>query len=574
MAVRLDPRKVFPRRFVPPDADLGRWETIEPLGAALLARTPESPDALERWLEDVSELLAAVGEERARRYIAMTSQTDDPEREHAYLTFIREVEPRMKALLQRLDEHYLASPHRRALPERYRLFDRSVQTRVALFREANLPLEVREAELEQQYQKVSGAMTVTYRGAERTLQQMARFLEEPDRATREEAWRLIAGRRLADREVLDDLYDRLLALRREIARNAGVPTYSEYVWRRRERFDYTPEDCFRFHDAVEAHLVPLAARLHRARQQRLGVERLRPWDLEVDPSGAPPLRPFERPEELAARAEEIFARVDPEFAAQFRFLREEGLLDLASRKGKAPGGYQATLTERRWPFIFMNAVGRDTDVLTLLHEGGHAFNALAVREEPLLAYRHPPMEFAEVASMAMELLTADHLDPFYPDPEERRRAYRHRLERVIRLLPWVATIDAFQHWVYTHPGHSREERRAAWVAAYRRFHPAVDWTGLEEPLGALWHAQLHLFLAPFYYIEYGIAQLGALQVWLRARADYRDAVRRYREALALGGAAPLPALFAAAGARFAFDAGTVAPLAEALSAELDALGEP
>jgi oligoendopeptidase F len=571
MRISVDPRKVFPRRFVPPDADMGRWEAIAPLGQALLERQPGSPEALERWLEDQSELAAAIWEERNRRYIAMTSQTDDPERERAFLSFVQEVEPKVKMLGHRLDEAYLRNPHRRALSARYRLLDRRVENRYSLYRDANLPLEVKESELRTQYQKVTGAMTVTYRGQERTLQQMAVFLEDPDRATRREAWELAGDRRLQDKATLEDLFDSLRAVRLQIARNAGFDSYIDYVFRRSERFDYTPADCLRFHDAVEAHFVPLLERLYRERRARLGVETLRPWDLEVDPSGHPALRPFDGAADLVERSEAVFRRVDTEFGGYFRFMREQGLLDLESRKGKAPGGYQSELTERRWPFIFMNAVGLDRDVRTLLHEGGHAFNSIAAREEALLEYRDPPLEFAEVASMGMELLCTPHLDVFYPQEAERRRAYRERLEGIVRIFPWIATIDAFQHWLYSHPAHTPAERREAWVRTFRRFEPFVDWSGYDDALGYMWHRQLHVFLLPFYYIEYGIAQLGALQVWLRARTDYGDAVARYRGALALGGTRPLPELFSAAGARFAFDHATVAPLAQALNEELAAM---
>ncbi len=569
MRISVDPRKEFPRRYVPADAVMGRWEEIEPLGRALLERRPDSPDVLARWLEDVSELAAAIWEERNRRYIAMTSQTDDPAREQAYLTFVQDIEPKVKVLGHRLDEAYLGNPHRHALPDRYRLLDRRIENRYALFRDENVPLEVKENELKTQYQKVLGAQTVVFRGTEYTLQQMARFYEEPDRATRRDAWELTSRRRLQDKDTLEGFFDRLLEVRLQVARNAGFSSYVEFIFRRYERFDYEPADCFRFHEAVEAHFVPLNDHLEQERRSALGAETLRPWDLDVDPLGRPALQPFAGAEQLLDGSEAIFRRVDPELGDQFRFLREQGLLDLESRKGKAPGGYQSDLTERRWPFIFMNAVGLDRDVRTLLHEGGHAFNSIATREEPLLEYRDPPMEFAEVASMGMELLSADHLDSFYSREEDRRRAYRERLEGIVRLFPWIATVDAFQHWLYAHPQHTPAERREAWVRTFTRFSRGVDWSGYDEELAYMWHRQLHIFLHPFYYIEYGLAQLGALQVWLRSRRDYRDAVARYRAALALGGTRSLPDLFATAGARFAFDHETVAPLAEALREELD-----
>ncbi|HXF83330.1 MAG TPA: M3 family oligoendopeptidase, partial [bacterium] len=509
-----------------------------------------------------------------RRYIAMTTQTDDPVREQAYNHFVQEIDPQTKPMWHALDVRYLQSPYRRELPpERYAVMDRIVETNVALFRPENVPLETEEALLAKDYQKITGAMTVTFRGTELTLPQAAKYLEEPDRAVRQEVWELVARRRLQDREAIDDLYDRLIVLRDRIARNAGFATYRDYIFKRRRRFDYTPEDCLQFHEGVEQAVLPLVTRIYEARRQRMGLATLRPWDTLVDPLGRPALRPFTTVDELLAGCEEIFRRVDPALGAQFRFMREERLLDLESRKGKAPGGYQSTLHERRWPFIFMNAVGRDDDVRTLLHEGGHAFHQLASREDPLIFYRTTPYEFAEVASMGMELLAAPHLDVFYREEGAFRRAYRNALEDAVLLLPWIATIDAFQHWVYTHIGHSRDERRRAWVEIYRRFQPALDWSGYADAEGWLWHRQLHLFTSPFYYIEYGIAQTGALQIWLQSRRDYRAAVERYWQALRLGGSRPLPHLFAAAGATFRFDHATLKPLADAVGEELDRLGD-
>jgi oligoendopeptidase F len=571
MAVTMDLALTFPRRFVPAGANMGDWAQIEPLGRALLDAVPASAEDLVRWLEDLSELRGAIDEERTRRYVAMTAQTDDPERERAYLEFVEQVIPHLKPLMHALDGAYLRSPHRRALPTRYAVFDRLAANRVALFRPENVPLETDETKLKQQYQKITGAMTVQFRGREHTLQQMAPYLEEPDRATRQEAWTLVARRRLADRDRLEEIFEQLLALRGQIARNAGCADYREYAFRHLERFDYTPADCVRFHDAVEAAVVPVVRSLRERRRTQLGVETLRPWDLDVDPHGRPPLRPFRTAAELAGGAEEIFRRVDPDLGQQFRFMRDRDLLDLESRKGKAPGGYQSSLHERRVPFIFMNAVGVDGDVRTLLHEGGHAFHMLASRLDPLIDYRESPTEFSEVASMGMELLAAPYLNVFYPDPQHASRAQREALERVVHLFPWVATIDAFQHWLYTHPGHTREERRAAWVEMFRRFAPDVDYRGYEDVLGAAWHRQLHLFIVPFYYIEYGIAEMGALQVWRRSRTDYPAAVRQYREALALGGTRPLPELFAAAGAELELGLRTMEPLMREVEAALGAV---
>ncbi|MDX2037340.1 MAG: M3 family oligoendopeptidase [Isosphaeraceae bacterium] len=561
----------FPRRWIPADTRLESWDEIEPWYRKLVEREIASTADLEAWLDDVGELNGIVGQEGVRRYIAMTCRTDDPEREAAHLEFVREIEPKLKPIQDAIRTKYLDSPHRAGLDaERYRVFDRSQENRRALFREANIPRETELAELEQKYQKIIGAMTVTFQGKERTPAQMAPYLEETDRALREEAWTLVAARRLVDKDALDDLFNRMVELRVEIAREAGFDDYVAYAYRARERFYFSEKEAVRFHEAVESVVLPLVRRLQEERRLALGVERLRPWDLSVDPLGRPPLRPFDDVERLAEGCEKIFREVDPELGAQFAYLRANGLLDLANRKGKAPGGYQTTLEDDRLPFIFMNAVGLDGDLRTLLHEGGHAFHTLASRGEPLAAYRESPIEFCEVASMTMELLGTRDLSHFYDDADAKR-SYQQLLEGIVLILPWIATVDAFQHWIYHHPNHTRDDRARAWTDLLDRFGNNVDWSGHEEARAHGWHRQLHIFLYPFYYIEYGIAQLGALQIWQRGLTDRPAAVRDYRRALAIGGARPLPELFEAAGAKFDFSASAIEPLMRAVGDELESL---
>ncbi|MCL4787111.1 MAG: M3 family oligoendopeptidase [Verrucomicrobia bacterium] len=552
-----------PRRFVPAQINLGEWTQIEPLFDLLEARAPQCAGVpeLERWLLDWSELNAALDEEASRRYIAMTCHTDDAEAENAYLHFVEHIEPQAKPRQFRLEKIFMSHPLRAQLPvPRYEVFVRDTRNHVELFREENVPLETEEAKLTQQYQKLSGSLTVQFRGEEKTLVQMGKFLEEPDRALRQETWELVAERRLREREKFEEQFEQLLKLRERIANHAGFADYRAYAFRRMGRFDYTPQDCARFHDAVEQEVMPAVRELQAERRRQLGLEKLRPWDLQVDLFNRPPLRPFERVEELVARSQRIFDRLDGELAGGFRQMQVLRLLDLDNRKGKAPGGYQSTLVESRLPFIFMNAVGLQRDVETILHEAGHAFHALAAREEDLLPYRSsPPIEFCEVASMSMELLGNEFLEEFYTQPDADR-ARRSHLEGIVSILAWIATVDAFQHWIYTHPGHTGAERSAAWVALMDRFGGDVDWSGYEEARAHLWHRQLHIFIHPFYYIEYGIAQLGALQVWANSKRNPSKALADYKKALALGGSRPLPELFTVAGCRFEFDAKTIKPL--------------
>jgi len=562
-----------PRRFVPSSADLGSWPEIAPLFDALAARSAQCATTadLERWLVDWSELSAVLDEESTRRYITMTCHTDDAEAEAAYLHFVEQLDPQAKPRQFDLARRFVAHPLRPHLPaERYRVFDRDTRIQVEIFRPENVALETEDAKLSQQYQKLTGSLTVQFRDQERTLIQMGLYLEEPDRALRQEAWELVANRRLREAPAFEDIFGRVVQLRGQMARQAGFVDYRDYMFRKMGRHDYSPADCETFHAAVEAEVMPALRALQAERRRRLSVDVLRPWDLATDPQGRPPLRPFSHVDQMVAGTQSIFDALDPDLASGFRRMQELHLLDLANRKGKAPGGYQSNLSEARLAFIFMNAVGQQRDVETILHEAGHAFHALASRGEDLFAYRNPPIEFCEVASMSMELLGNEWLEPFYAFPEAQR-ARRAHLENILTILAWIATVDAFQHWVYTHPNHTRTDRAGAWVALLQRFGGDVDWTGYEPARAYLWHRQLHIFTHPFYYIEYGIAQLGALQVWANARRDRPGALRNYKAALALGGSRPLPELFAAAGCAFDFSRKTIAPLVRLLLDELTSL---
>ncbi len=559
-----------PRRVVPAEVDLGDWSQVSPVFDALESQAKEATDlaALEQWLLDWGELSAAIDEESSKRYIAMTCHTDSEEAEKSYLQFVEQIEPQLKPRQFALSKIYMDHPLRSELPEdRYHVFDRDVAVHVELFREENVPLETEESRHTQQYQKLSGSLTVNFRGEEMTLVQMARFQEETDRQLREEAWEASARRRLREGDKFEKQFDELFALRAKIAKNAGFENYRDFVFRERGRFDYTPEDCEAFHTAVEKCIVPLLKDIQKRRKESMKLDSLRPWDGAVDPFGRGPLRPFKEVDDMVTRTQKIFDNLDPTLAGWFQEMQDKKLLDLGNRKGKAPGGYQCGLEESRLPFIFMNAVGVQRDVETLLHEAGHAFHSMASREEDLTSYRHAPLEFCEVASMAMELLGGEFLNEFYSEDEANRARQTH-LEGIITIFPWIATVDAFQHWLYTHPDHTPTDRKEAWTALMKRFGGDVDWAGHEDVRDYLWHRQLHIFIHPFYYIEYGIAQLGALQVWANSLKDKAGALESYQKALSLGGSRPLPELFSAAGGHFDFSEATVAPLMELVGREL------
>jgi len=569
------PATAYPRRFVPGDLDPSNVASLEEIFQKLFRRDIDTPEKLSAWLSDFSELSAVVDEYGSRRYIDKSCHTDDEGIKNRFLQFVEEVEPRVKPLAFALQKKYLQSPARGALTGgRFEILGRRWQSDVEIFRDENVALETEIVRKVTEYDQINGQMTVILHGKELTMQQAARYLEDPDRPTRQEAWETSSRRRLVDRESIETIYDSLFPIRHKIALNAGLSDYRAFQWKANKRFDYSPEDCLRFADSIAETCVPIVRRLDLERAVDMKLEVLRPWDSAVDTKGRPSLRPFDenKIDDFVSKTREVFNRLSPALASDFDQLRERGNLDLQSRKGKQPGGFLMPLEETRQPFIFMNAAGLQRDVETLLHEGGHAFHHLAASKEELVFVRSAPMEFCEVASMSMELLGGEHFGVFYSEADAAR-ARRKMIEGIIYFFPWMAIIDSFQHWLYTHPAHSREDRKRIWISLLDRFGGVVDWTTWEPVRESLWQRQGHLFHAPFYYIEYGIAQLGALQLWMKSRENTKQAIANYRSALALGGTRPLPQLFAAAGIVFDFSQKTLGPLMEALEEELRRLPE-
>ena len=561
----------FKRHYLPPGIKF-EWDDLSKTYAELASRTIGGVSELEAWMLDEAEFDSYIYEQRAIRYINSTLQTDNPEYTGAYQKYVDELEPSIKVATFGLLGKFAATPSHSELPrEEYGLEDRRRLNALQIFKEANVELEKQDSNLAQGYLRTLGAMTVTFRGQERTLQQMSRFYEEPERATREEAWRLVEKRALQDRDALEGTYDQMVQIRDKAARNAGYANFRDYIFVKKDRFDYTPADCERFHQGVEEFIVPLSREIDRTRGEKLGVGQLRPWDMRVDPESRPALSPFKDGAGLLGGAEKVVEQIDPELAGYFSRMAELHLLDLESRKGKAPGGYQEELSEARLPFIFMNAANRDNDVRTLLHESGHSFHTFLMRKKGLPYFNanaNLPLEFAEVASMSMEVMSGEHYEGVFYDSQDAQRSNREEAVANVKLFAWVATVDAFQHWVYTHPAHTHEERAAAWVKTFNRFCGLEDYEGFEESRTYRWHRQLHFFEVPFYYIEYGIALTGALGIWGRYRRDRKDAIEAYKNALSLGASRPLPDLFSAAGLEWGFGPAELSRLAGQLRAAI------
>jgi oligoendopeptidase F len=534
------------------------WAQFEPYYADLAGRSL-SADTVKQFLDDWTYFHDRLDEVGTRLGIAKDVNTADKEAEQKFNRYLEEIYPKSAEADQKLKTKLLESGLK---PDGFERPLRRMQADAATFREANLPLQVEVVKLGTEYGKVTGSQTVQWEGKEVTVTQLRPVFQETDRVRREQAWRLAAERQLADRGKLNTIWQKLLKLRLEMAQNAGFPDYRAYRWLDMCRFDYTPENCRQFGQAIEQAVVPAAARINARRAKRLGLATLKPWDQDVDPLGRAPLAPFKGVEEFKAGVHSILRQVDPQFGRYFEAMVKGGSLDLENRKNKAPGGYCSTYEAEKLPFIFMNAVGLHGDVMTLIHESGHASHNFEAHVLPWFQQRHAGLEFAEVASMGMELLAAPYFAKskggFYSDADAAR-ALGDNLEKDVQFWPYMAVVDGFQHWVYENPQAAMEPANCdrQWTSLWHRLMSGVDWTGFDEVVATGWQRKLHIFLEPFYYVEYGLAQLGACQVWANALRDQAAAVASYRQALAFGGTKSLPELYAAAGAKFAFDAGTL-----------------
>ena len=565
--------KKLPRHFLPKDFTVTAWEKLEPFFIDLLERKLNSKEDLEHWLKDISELEAALSEDGCWRQIKMTCDTENKELEEAFTFFMMEIQPKAQPYADKLNKKLIACPFTKELDQqKFFTYLRTVKKNIDLFREENIPILAEMSVMQQQYGVIAGKMTIEVDGKEYTLQQATKFLENNDRKLRESVYRKVGDRRLKDKESLNKLFSSLIEKRDRIAVNADFANFRDYKFAEMGRFDYRPEDCFQFHQAVKEKILPLVNEIYERKKKRLGVDTLRPWDLEAHPADEKALNPFKTGEELVEKSIECFNELNPFFGDCLNKMKAMGHLDLDSRKGKAPGGYNCPLAESGAPFIFMNAAGQMDDVTTMVHEGGHAVHSFLAHELELTAFKEYPMEIAEVASMAMELFSMDNWHVFFKSEEELKQAKEHQLERVITIFPWIATIDKFQHWLYENPNHTEEERSDKWVDIFTEFtSPVLDVSGLEEYRRYFWQKQLHLFEVPFYYIEYGIAQLGAIGLWQQYKQNPEAAINNYINALALGGTRTLPELFKAAGLQFDLSPAHISKLMLFVKNELDNL---
>jgi len=542
------------RIFVSKDFTITDWRLLEPYFNNLKNRNITSVSDLERWLLDYNELSAVVSEDMAWRYINMTCDTTNVQLRDRFNDFVQNIEPNMAPINNELNKKLMASEFKEQLTKvGYPIYLRGIKNSIDLFREENIPLQTQLQELEQQFGEINGAQSIDYNNEKMTLQRASVFLKDLNRAVRQEVYTKVQARRAEDETKLNELFAKLITLRHQVAVNAGFKNFRDYKHQSLARFDYSVEDCLDFHEAVQQHAVPLLNEHDQQRKNKLKLEEYRPWDTSVDEDGLAPLKPFNNAQELIDKTVACFNAIDPFFGECITTMQTMKRLDLESRLGKAPGGYQYPLYETDVPFIFMNSVGLHRDLVTMVHEGGHAIHSFLDKDLELVDFKSPPSEVAELASMGMELISMEHWDAFFDSEEELKRAKRQQLEGVMDTLPWIAAVDKFQHWIYLNPEHSVGERYQTWRTIMKDFaSKVIDYRGLEHNLDRRWQVQLHLYEVPFYYIEYGFAQLGAIALWRNYKNDPTKAIQKYKEALSLGYTKSIPQIYEAAGIKFDF----------------------
>jgi oligoendopeptidase F len=564
----------LPRHFIPQSFALNTWADVQTYFDDLQNTNLDSLPALETWLLQLSELQAVISEDACWRQIKMTCDTTDETLEQSYTFFCTDIQPHISAAADALNKKLMACPFTQQLDkDKYAIYLRSVQKDIELFTEKNIPLQSQESVLGQQFGSISSKMTVTVNNQEYTMQQAMPLLMQSNRSLRKETYDKIAARRLQDKDALNKLFDELLALRHQIAINAGFTNYRDYKFKELGRFDYGVAECEQFHEAVKEFILPLCETIYEQKRIKLNVDKLHVYDVEAEPEGIAPLHPFDNGQDLIAKSIAVFDELGSFFGDCLRTMQSMQHLDLDSRKGKAPGGYNCPLAETGVPFIFMNAASTADDVVTMMHEGGHAIHSFVCHDLQLSAFKEYPMEIAELASMSMELFTMEYWHQFYTDPTHLQRAKAEELERVLTILPWIATIDKFQHWLYTNVGHSVQQRQDKWIEILQEFSvQTIDYSGYEEYRANFWQKQLHLFEVPFYYIEYGIAQLGAIGMWMQYKQNPTATLQKYLDALSLGNTKGLKELYATAGLEFDFGKDRIKNLSAFVNAEVIKLG--
>ncbi len=561
------------RNFVSHNFKIENWETLVPYFNQLLDRNLDSPEALHQWMLDKSELESIIEEESGWRYILMSCDTANEEKQKDYNFFITEIEPHIQPISNKLDKKLLNCSYKNSLSSTAeKMIVKTVENAEKIFREENIPIFTEMQQAQVKYGATVGGLMANIDGEEMTLPKASNFMFNPNRKVRENAYFEIQKQRLSVKNTLDDLFDNLIKMRHKIAINAGFDNYRDYMFVAMNRFDYTPKDCFKFHEAIESQVLPIVNKITENRKKALDVASLKPWDLSVDTQNRPALKAFDTGNDLIKKTIQNFNQLHPFIGKCVAEMQNMGHLDVESRKGKAPGGYNYPLYETGVPFIFMNATGNVRDLVTMVHEGGHALHSILTKDLALVNYKNLTSEVAELASMSMELMSMEYWDVFFDNKEDLKRAKKEHLESIIDTLPWVATIDAFQHWIYENPTHTREERTKKWNEIHSRFSSThIDWSDLQINKSNIWQKQLHLFEVPFYYIEYGMAQLGAIAVWKNFKENKQNGLESYMQALSLGYTESIGKIYETAQVKFDFSKEYIHSLMAFVQSELDNL---
>ncbi|MCU5605147.1 M3 family oligoendopeptidase [Bacillus cereus] len=553
--------------------DISNVLQLEKTLSTLLNKIISSKLDLENWLKEQSKVIWDIEEQLRSHYIAFQCNTDDEEIKDTFEHDQQFVKPLLKRYQNLLDNKYLESPFRMELDSNvYGLLDTKIKNAQKLFCEENIELEIQEDKLVTEYFEITGGLSGIWDGEEKTITELQSYLQDSNRDTRKKAKTIISEQFLSVEKELQNILNQLIEIRHQKAKNIQLENYRDYMFKKYERFDYSAKDCYELAESIRKYVVPLKDKILLEKKDKLQVDTLRPWDVSAVTPDQKVLKPIANENDLIEKSTHIFNKLDVEFSALLNRMYKHNCLDLTSRKGKAAGGFCEYLPASQLSYIFMNLNYTQDDIVTFIHEMGHSIHNELIKPLKLRQYIEIPAETAELASMTMELFSLNYWDTFYTDKKDLKQAKINFFKDVISYLPIMLIVDQFQHWLYENPSHTSEERNEKYLQLQKHYQSSViHIDGYENWIATSWLPVLHIFEVPFYYIEYAIAQLGALQMYKQYKEDPKQALENYKKALSLGSSQSIKEVYDAAGIRFDFSGETIKELMLFVEKELELL---
>lgn len=560
-------------KLFPQDIKIDTWNDLKPYADILSGYEPSSVEDYGRWIENWFEFGLVVAEEYHWRYIRQSQNTADPDAKKRYNEYFSGIENQVTLLNNQLEKKALSSPYLYQFEAKgFDIIKRAWQSNNDLFVESNVELQSQSDIKANEYNAIRGPMVVILDNEALTLQQAATRLEWPQREKREEAWLATRNKMYESKDAFDAVMDSLIKIRHQIALNAGFENYRDYMFKKLQRFDYGTKEAFDYHEAVEKKVVPLLTKIYTKQKETLGLDKLRPWDTDCDPYNRQEIKAFDNTDEFIEKMEQSAHAIDPDFGRTISDMKKNNMFDVDSRPNKTSGAYNASMPISRTSFMSGNFTGVVHDLVTGVHEGGHAWHAYLMMDLSLTGNEGVPMEMAELASMSMELISHDQWHRFMPDEEECNRAKLKHYQDILYVMVLVAKMDSFQHALYENPAMTPAQRHEAFKKVEERYDTGcIDYSGLEHLRNAYWHNQRHLFGMPFYMLEYGFAQTGALGINKNYDENPDLALQQYKKALSSGYQIILPELYKTAGVEFDFGVNKLDELMAYLEPKIEGL---